>query len=513
MQEFIHCVREKITDEISKWIFLIERNANYMDFLQTLTGIFTGNQKLDRNSNLIQLLNTTPEAFKAFEEAYYKASIAQGTSDNLFSISAKEISELVMDSKQEFTSETLEIISRIVKELVAQTDVFVYDGNKHQVTIEDYTHLLPVVSAVSLDEIKSLPKEIQPDLSGNLIKRDVPESGMMLLDHYSRFLKESNPKKKKLAYDIFRQGLDLLDLDNLTYAMIDQNKASMGYWLPRIIKPVDDYGFFQIPSTRIIKVPLPILQLTRLDYMSLSQTTRDIVNAFCKQVFSLDSEKDYFVKTGVKSSKFDFRNAHVSGSEVNDIGEYLLFIHFQDVCRAHYDLSGRNQAICYGAATTTEWVVRDYIPDVENNACIYHGMPLHTEYRVFVDFDTNEVLGVHNYWDPDVMKPHFEKRVEMDPDDLDAKHDLVTYLMNEERLVTRYEENKDLVSEHVQELLSDIDMSGQWSIDIMQNGDQFYLIDMAQAQNSAFYKEAVSEGKRVCMTENWLPDLENQNEE
>jgi hypothetical protein len=94
----------------------------------------------------------------------------------LFAISAKEMSELVMNSKQEFTSETLEIISRIVKELVAQIDVFVYDGNKHQVTIEDYTHLLPVVSAVSLDEIKALPKEMQPDLSGNLIKRDVPES-------------------------------------------------------------------------------------------------------------------------------------------------------------------------------------------------------------------------------------------------------------------------------------------------------------------------------------------------
>lgn len=122
------------------------------------------------------MLNTTPEAFKAFEEAYYKASVAQGTSDNLFAISAKEMSELVMNSKQEFTSETLEIISRIVKELVAQIDVFVYDGNKHQVTIEDYTHLLPVVSAVSLDEIKALQKEMQPDLSGNLIKRDVPES-------------------------------------------------------------------------------------------------------------------------------------------------------------------------------------------------------------------------------------------------------------------------------------------------------------------------------------------------
>ena len=157
-----------------------------------LTGIFTGNQKLDRNSNLIQLLNTTPEAFKAFEEAYYKASVAQGTSDNLFAISAKEMSDFVMDSKQEFTPETLEIISRIVKELVAQTDVFVYDGNKHQVTIEDYTHLLPVVSAVSLDEIKALPKEMQPDLSGNLIKRDIPESGMMLLDHYNRIQRKRN---------------------------------------------------------------------------------------------------------------------------------------------------------------------------------------------------------------------------------------------------------------------------------------------------------------------------------
>lgn len=481
-----------------------------MELLQTLTEIVTGRQKLDRSFELIQLLNTNPEAFKVFEEEYYKASVTQGMSDNLFTISAKEISEFVMDSKQEFTSETLEIIDRIVKELVAQTDVFVYDGNKHQIMIEDYTHLLPEISAVTLEEIKLLPKEMQPDLSGNLIKRDVLDSGMMLLAHYNRFLKESNSKKKRAAYDMFRQGLDILDLDNLTYTMIDQNKSSMGYWLPRIIKPVDDYGFFKIPNTRIIKVPLPILQLTRLDYMSLSQTTRDIVNAFCKQVFMLDTTKDYFIKTGVKSSKFDFRNAHVSGAEVNDIGEYLLFIHFQDVCRAHYDLSGRNQPICYGAATTTEWVVREYIPDVENNACIYHGMPLHTEYRVFVDFDTNEVLGIHNYWDPAVMKSYFEKRAEMDPNDLDAKHDLITYLMNEERLVTRYEENKDIVFEHVQEIISDINMDGHWSIDIMQNGELFYLIDMAPAQNSAFYEETVPECKRVGITENWLPDLGKQ---
>ena len=39
----------------------------------------------------------------------------------------------------------------------------------------------------------------------------------------------------------------------------------------------------------------------------------------------------------------------------------------------------------YGVSTTNEWVVREFIPDKEGNPCIYHGLPLHTEYRVFVD--------------------------------------------------------------------------------------------------------------------------------
>ena len=40
-------------------------------------------------------------------------------------------------------------------------------------------------------------------------------------------------------------------------------------------------------------------------------------------------DKEYFIKTGTYSSKFDFRNARVSGpKEVRELGEYLLFIHF-----------------------------------------------------------------------------------------------------------------------------------------------------------------------------------------
>lgn len=47
---------------------------------------------------------------------------------------------------------------------------------------------------------------------------------------------------------------------------------------------------------------------------------------------------------------------------------------------------------------------------------------------------------------------------------------------------------------------------GQWSVDIMQNGDDFWLIDMAQADLSAYYKDAVPEELCKRNKENWLPE-------
>ena len=55
-------------------------------------------------------------------------------------------------------------------------------------------------------------------------------------------------------------------------------------------------------------------------------------------------------------------------------------------------------------------------------------------------------------------------------------------------------------------ILPDIDLSGQWSIDIMQNGDDFYIIDMALAANSAL-KECVPPGLLKPVQEKWIPKL------
>lgn len=120
-------------------------------------------------------------------------------------------------------------------------------------------------------------------------------------------------------------------------------------------------------------------------------TTIQIVDAWAHRVFRLDDAKDYFVKTGTYSSKFDFRNCHIHGEkEVQELGEYLLYIHFQALQMA----DPLSKPRIYGVSTTNEWVVREFIPDLENNPCIYHGLPLHTEYRVFADCDTKDVIGI-----------------------------------------------------------------------------------------------------------------------
>ena len=152
--------------------------------------------------------------------------------------------------------------------------------------------------------------------------------------------------------------------------------------------------------------------------------------------------------------------------------------------------------------------MREFIEDKDNSTEIYNGMKLHTEYRVFVDFDTKTVLGVHNYWDPEKIKPHLDGLAAKG--DVKAVHDRITFEVAEEALCARYEENKDKVCSAVQEFLGNVKgLYGQWSIDVMQNGDDFWLIDMALAENSAYYAQAVPKELRNPSEENWIPTLEN----
>lgn len=448
------------------------------------------NFKSDKNK-IAKLLSSDPKALKKFEEAYSKVPMG----------------DMPANAKQAASTNPSEDLSsleeRIVNELINETRVYNYTRNKG--SSEIVLSSKELAERVSLDEIMALPVDQRPELSGDLIKKDINENAYeILLTTYGDMLKTKDPKKKKRLYDTFRQGLDILDIDPVVYRMLDLNKNTMGYWLPKITTAVDAEGFFKVPNTTIAKVPMTLLQLTRLEYSEHTQTTLNIVDAWARKAFKLDPAQKYFIKTGTYSSKFDFRNAKITDpEEVKQIGEYLLYIHSSAIQMAQIDLRGRRPSM-YGVSTTNEWVVREFIENEDNhNFEIYHGLPLHTEYRVFVDFDTKEVLGITSYWDPDTMKKHFDSR-----QDVDAAHDYVTYTAHEPELTAKYNKFKDTVTENVAKLLQyDTGLSGQWSIDIMQNGDSFWLIDMAVAENSAFYSTCVPENKRHRMEENWIPKL------
>ena len=460
---------------------------------------------------LAKLLKTSPGALEKFDAAYKNCVITNDEiTNNVFEISAKNASKSERAKWETFDIQTLDpLVNRIVEELVAQTPVYHYKRGGQT------GNLLPAPNGnalVTCEEVNRLPEKMRPQLTGHLMNIDLDgqPSYIELLDLYIRSRKEPDPKKARGFYHRFRQGLDILDLDGVVYEMLGMNPNSIGNWLPKIAPAVDKFGFFKIPTTTVIKVPMKLLQLTRCEYTDINATTHKIICEYAQKVFNLDLEKDYFIKTGTFSSKFDFRNAKVTGmEEVKTLGDYLVFIQYQANRMASFDLSGRNQPVIYGVSTTNEWCVREFIEDKDNSPEIYNGLKLHTEFRVFVDFDTKTVLGVHNYWDPNKIKPHFDKEVANG--NAKALHDRVTYEVAEEKLCTRYEANKDLVSERVQEFMGSVKgLSGQWSIDIMQNGDEFWLIDMALAENSAYYSETVPKELRHPSEENWIPMLDEK---
>lgn len=453
----------------------------------------TGSVELSKKE-IAELLNTSPEALHRFEETYNKIHYV---SDNLAAMNAEDT---IRGTRKESRKDMDNIADRIVNELLAITPVWEFDGKTIRVTDKSLTcQTLPV----TMEEIEQFAPEDRPQLTSVLMRREINgDTSAALLYNFKKYLelKGTDKKKAEQFYHMFRQGLDILDLDPLTYSILGKNPNSMGCWLPEIAGPVVEQGFFRIPETTIIKVPLTMLQLTRLDYERLTQTTKNIVNRFCEKVFRLDRSKDYFIKTGTYSSKFDFRNAHVIPSEVKELGEYLLFIQHQATMMA----APLSSPSIYGVSTTNEWVVREFIKDREDNGCIYHGLPLHTEYRLFVDFDTCEVLDIREYWDKDTMLRRFINS--SDSDTPDMKHDAVSFIRMADRMAVRFHENKDEVCRKIREILPKCRLSGQWSLDVMQNRNDFWIIDMALAYQSAL-NDRIKDRLEEPDERYWLPGL------
>ena len=197
---------------------------------------------------LCKLLNTNLDALKAFEEGYERYSESQGLSDNLFRINSRQVAEIKEGMLTDVPAELQDVVEKIVSDLVSQTIMYSYDGKRS--IVFDYRRDLSQSRRVTAEEIQALPKNMQPDLTGSIIKRDIPGSGISLVAMWDEYQKANNPNLKKAIYNHFRQGLDSLDLDPITYEIIDQNPISMGFWLPRIVDAVSSEGFLKYPPQK-----------------------------------------------------------------------------------------------------------------------------------------------------------------------------------------------------------------------------------------------------------------------
>ena len=107
-----------------------------------------------------------------------------------------------------------------------------------------------------------------------------------------------------------------------------------------------------------------------------------------------------------------------------------------------------------------------------------------------------------------------KKRFSMDDDfrNPDKIHDYTVYAAYEDTLISKYEKYKDKIWKEVESMLPNLNLTGQWSLDVMINGvnddgsDDVYLIDMATAQTSALV-EYVPKELLKKYEENWLPEI------
>lgn len=129
--------------------------------------------------------------------------------------------------------------------------------------------------------------------------------------------------------------------------------------------------------------------------------------------------------------------------------------------------------------------------------------PLVIDETYVLNFDMKEILGVSPYWRSDVMKNKF-KEVSSPQE----RHDYVVYLMHEDVLNKRYNESVQTVLNEMEKVIPRIKLTGQWSIDVMRNGDDYYIIDMALAEHSAL-NDCVPKNLLRAYPQQWLPGESN----
>ena len=263
---------------------------------------------------------------------------------------------------------------------------------------------------------------------------------------------------------------------------------NFSYWYPKI----ENCGI-ATPKSCVIPVPTAMTESGVFYMENIQENEREVGKFVVSQVMP-ELEKSgitdhlLFIKNGAFSNKFDAIHGCICRNNRYDLVSHI--------CNIQYD------SLVYETGGEEEIVIRERIGyNSELIPCIYNGLPLRPEFRVFYDFDTHEVLFTVNYWDYDYCRSHIM-----------CATDKIVFDKMRDYLYCAFERWKDEVAEKVSQCMRNVtELSGPWSVDIMMTtypehiqkrimddiGNKYsdieqpvaYLIDMAVAERSAYWNK------------------------
>lgn len=157
--------------------------------------------------------------------------------------------------------------------------------------------------------------------------------------------------------------------------------------------------------------------------------------------------------------------------------------------------------LCYGSMLvgcplSKDIIVREFVKTSYERPSIYDGMKLNTEFRLFYDFDTKQVITTVNYWDYDTMVSNLHDGVQLGPDGESYCYDKTTFLSCGKEIEADFDEKRSELEKLAAAFLKNVaGLFGKWSVDFMWDGTDYVLIDMAKAESSAYYDKMLAAQK------------------
>lgn len=242
--------------------------------------------------------------------------------------------------------------------------------------------------------------------------------------------------------------------------MNTNEKNLFSNWFPKI----KDCGI-RVPQSIIIQVPEHIQQCFCMeDYETDAEKIQSWVT---QEVLPRIRESELsghplFIKNGCFSNKYEARYCFCMETE---LAESIMRINYQ--------------AMYMDAGGISELIIRERIPhDASVTPCIYNGLPLRPEFRVFYDFTKHQVLFTANVWSYDYVYPRLydiTDKIILEHEKMDTTKVFVKERTNIEALVMYHMNSVE-------------GLEGVWAIDIMLTEQKEpILVDMAIAEGSAHW--------------------------